>query len=505
MKLSGLDKIMAERRAKADRIRSDGGNPYANDFDPTHTLAGARAEFGESAPGMSETEGHPAIRLAGRVMGKNRKGKMMFLRLRDRSSTEADPQFQVVVTRDSMGGPEAYQAFHQTVDVGDIVGVEGPVFRTNRGELSVLGSSGRVLTKTARPLPDKFHGLTDKETRLRQRYVDLIMNMEVREVFRIRTRVMRFTRDFFESRDFMEVETPMMQVVAGGATARPFKTHHNALNIPLFLRVAPELYLKRLVVGGFERVYELNRNFRNEGVSQKHNPEFTMLEFYQAYADYKDLIATTEAYFQGLCQAVHGEGVTTLQYGEHTLEFGKPFAQYTVREALVQIGEVDEAQTTTLEGLHAVATERGVSFDPAQPYGKMLVYLFEELCEAKLIQPTFITRYPLAVSPLSRKADDDPEWVDRFELFIGGNEIANGFSELNDPEDQRSRFEDQMAQRAAGDDEAMPIDEDYIRALEYGMPPTAGEGIGMDRVVMLMANRQSIREIIFFPHMRPEV
>ncbi len=479
-KLSGLEKIMAERLEKVARLREEGTHPYANDFKPTHTLVALRAETGEDAPGMSEIpEDAAEVRIAGRVMAKNRKGKMMFLRIRDRSSTEEDPRFQVVCTRDGMGGPEAYQAFHQTLDVGDIVAVEGPVFRTNRGELSVMGRRARVLTKSLRPLPEKFHGLTDKEVRFRQRYVDLIMNMDVREKFRTRSNVIQYTRRFFEDLDFMEVETPMMQVLAGGATARPFKTHHNALNIPLFLRIAPELYLKRLVVGGFERVFELNRNFRNEGLDQTHNPEFTMLEFYQAYATYEDLMDLTETYFRGLCQSVHG--TTTATYDGHTIDYGKPFQRWTVREAINEVAGIDSQET-----------------------GKALMQQFDEHVEHKLIQPTFITAYPLAVSPLSRKSDEDPQWVDRFELFIAGQEIANGFSELNDPADQRARFEDQMAQRAAGDDEAHPIDDDYVRALEYGMPPTAGQGIGMDRVVMLMADCQSIREVIFFPHMRPE-
>ena len=497
-----LNRLMEERAAKADRMREAGGHPYANDFRPTHTLVALRTEVGESAPGMGDiAEDAERIRIAGRVMAKNRKGKMMFLRIRDRSSTVADSRFQVVMTRDGMGEDE-YQAFHQSVDVGDIIGVEGPVFETNRGELSVFGNTARVLTKSLRPLPEKFHGLTDKETRLRQRYVDLIMNMEVRETFRTRAQVIQFTRRFFEDRDFMEVETPMMAPLAGGATAKPFTTHHNALSIDLYLRIAPELYLKRLVVGGFERVFELNRNFRNEGMSQKHNPEFTMLEFYQAYATYEDLIQLTEDYFSGLAVAVKGN--TDVPYGDHTIRFAKPFARYTVKESLTQLAEVAPERLETLESLHAVAKERHVEFDPKQPYGKMLVYLFEELVEHKLIQPTFITQYPLAVSPLSRKNDSDPEYVDRFEFFVGGNEICNAFSELNDPVDQRARFEDQVAQRAAGDDEAHPIDLDYVRALEYGMPPTAGEGIGIDRVVMLMTDQPSIREVIFFPHMRPE-
>jgi lysyl-tRNA synthetase class 2 len=428
-------------------------------------------------------------------------GKAAFVRVRDRSSTVEVPNLQLYIRKDRVGD-EAFSLFKKAIDVGDFLGVAGPTFQTKRGELSVMATELQILTKSLRPLPEKWHGLTDKETRFRQRYADLIMSMEVREVFQTRSRLVSFVRTYLEALDFMEVETPMMQPLAGGATARPFETYHNALNIQLFLRVAPELYLKRLVVGGFERVYELNRNFRNEGMSPKHNPEFTMLEFYMAHATYEDLIELTQDLLSKLCQHLHG--TDELTYGEHTISMKAPFARYTVRESLHEIAGLSDSETGSLEGLHAAAGQRNIDFDPDQNYGKMLMYLFDELVEAHLIQPTFITQYPLSVSPLSRKNDTDPQWVDRFELFIAGNELANAFSELNDPVDQSARFEDQMAQREAGDEEAHPIDRDYIRALEYGMPPAAGEGIGIDRLVMLMTNQQSIREVIFFPHMRPE-
>ncbi len=493
---------MTVRLDKVERLRELGENPYANGFSISHTLAQVRKEADEYAAEMSTIdEASPRYQVAGRVMAINQMGKASFVRLRDRSATVDEPNFQIYVRKDRIGD-DAYSQFKQMLDLGDIVGAVGPVFRSRRGELSLVVEEFHLLTKSIRPLPDKWAGLTDKETRFRQRYADLIMSLEVRETFRTRAKILQYTRNFFESRDYMEVETPMMQVVAGGATARPFETFHNALGIPLYLRIAPELYLKRLVVGGFERVFELNRNFRNEGMSPKHNPEFTMLEFYQAYATYEDLIELTEELLAGMCQSVRGD--SSIAWGEHEISFQRPFARFTVQEALVELGEVPHERTETLDELQSVAKERGVHCEATWSYGKLLVHLFEELCEPKLIQPTFITKYPVAVSPLSRKTDGEPDWVDRFELFIGGNEVANGFSELNDPGDQRQRFEDQMLEREAGDDEAHPIDNDYIRALEYGLPPTAGEGIGIDRLVMLLTGQQSIREVILFPHMRPE-
>lgn len=493
---------MTVRLEKAERLRELGQNPYPNGFQVSHTLAEVRAEAAETAAEMSAiTDDSPRYRVAGRAMAINLMGKASFARIRDRSATGDEPNFQIYIRKDRIG-EEAYDQFRQMVDMGDIVGAVGPVFRSRRGELSLLVEEFHLLTKSMRPLPDKWAGLTDKETRYRQRYADLIMSLEVRDTFRTRAKILSFIRGFFENRDYMEVETPMMQTIAGGATARPFETFHNALGIPLYLRIAPELYLKRLVVGGFERVYELNRNFRNEGMSPKHNPEFTMLEFYQAYATYEDLIDLTEELLSDMCASVRG--TQEVEWGDHTISFQRPFARFTVQEALTELANIPSEQTQSLEQLQAVATERNVDIDPKWSYGKLLVHLFEELCEHLLIQPTFITRYPVAVSPLSRKTDGETDWVDRFELFIGGNEVANGFSELNDPADQRQRFEEQMAARDAGDDEAHPIDHDYIRALEYGLPPTAGEGIGIDRIVMLLTGQQTIREVILFPHMRPE-
>ncbi|HIA04520.1 MAG TPA: lysine--tRNA ligase [Myxococcales bacterium] len=500
--MDDYNEIMRTRAAKAEQLRSLGHNPFANNFNVTHTLAQVRNDVTQELPSMGDiADDATYYRLAGRVMAVNDMGKAAFVRIRDRSCTPEEPNLQLYVRKDRIG-EEAFNLFKSSIDVGDFVGAMGPVFQTRRGELSVMVTELQILTKSIRPLPEKWHGLTDKETRFRQRYADLIMSMEVREVFKTRARLVSFVRNFLEQRDFMEVETPMMQPLAGGATARPFETYHNALNIPLFLRVAPELYLKRLVVGGFERVYELNRNFRNEGMSPKHNPEFTMLEFYMAHATYEDLIELTQEMLCELCQHLHGTDSVT--YGEHTISLKAPFARYTVRESLREIGKLDDTDTDTLEALHAAAEARSINFDPAQSYGKMLMHMFDELVESKLIQPTFITQFPLEVSPLSRRNDSAPEWVDRYELFVAGNELANAFSELNDPVDQQARFEDQMVQREAGDDEAHPIDRDYIRALEYGMPPTAGQGIGIDRLVMLMTGQQSIREVIFFPHMRPE-
>ncbi len=496
-----LNQVMRIRLDKAEAMRAAGKNPYANDWAVSHTLEEVRAAADANAPDMNGIPAEaPRFRVAGRVMAKNELGKAAFLRLRDRSSTEAAPVFQVYLKSDA--NPDAWALLNEFVDIGDIVGVSGPAFRTRRGELSILVEGFVLLTKAVRPLPDKWHGVTEKETRYRQRYADLIMNLDVREVFRVRSKVTRYLRDFFEARDFTEVETPMLQVLAGGAAARPFETWHNALGIPLYMRIAPELFLKRLVVGGLERVFEMNRNFRNEGMSPRHNPEFTMLEFYQAYATYEDLIVLTEELLNGLAQHVHGSD--EIPFGEHRISFARPFRRYSVEEALVEVAGASPEAVKTHEGLVALATERGLAFDPSVSRAKLLIHIFENLCEKALIQPTFITRYPSEVSPLSRKNDQDPEWVDRFELYIAGNEVSNAFSELNDPVDQRGRFEDQMKERDKGDAEAHPVDHDYIRALEYGMPPTAGQGIGVDRIVMLFANRDTIREVIFFPHMRPE-
>jgi lysyl-tRNA synthetase class 2 len=405
------------------------------------------------------------------------------------------------VQRDEL--PEGrYQAF-KAWDVGDILGAEGTLFKTKTGELSVKVDSLRLLTKSLRPLPEKFHGLSDMETRYRQRYVDLIMNEPVREIFRTRTRIIQSIRNYLNARDFLEVETPMMQSIPGGATARPFATHHNALDMQLFLRIAPELYLKRLVVGGFEKVYEINRNFRNEGLSTRHNPEFTMLEFYEAYVTYHELMDLTEDLLRTLTRDVLG--TTTVSYQGETYDFGQPFQRLTVKEAILKYNpDLNAAELEDEQKARAVAERLGIPLKDGYGLGKVWIEIFEKTAESRLKDPTFITAYPTEVSPLARRNDEDPFVTDRFEFFVGGREIANGFSELNDYEDQAERFRLQVQEKEAGDDEAMHFDADYLRALEHGMPPTAGEGIGIDRLVMLFTDSPSIRDVLLFPHMRPE-
>jgi lysyl-tRNA synthetase class 2 len=422
-------------------------------------------------------------------------GKASFFHIQDRSG-----RIQVYARKDRLGEP-GYTLF-QSMDVGDIVGVWGHLFRTKTGELTLEAEGIRLLTKCLRPLPEKWHGLADIEARYRQRYVDLMVTPEVRNIFEKRSHLVRLIRRFFEERDFLEVETPMMQAIPGGAEARPFVTHHNTLNMELYLRVAPELFLKRLLVGGFERVFELNRNFRNEGISVRHNPEFTMLEFYQAYATYEDLIRLTEELLVAIAEEIVGS--LQVSYGGHLIDLKPPWQRLTLKEAVVKYGGASETEIVTLEGLQGFAKAQGLLVDPTVPYGNLLVEVFEQVAEFQLIQPTFMTGYPLEVSPLARKNDVNSALVDRFELYIGGRELANAFSELNDPADQRQRFLRQMEARNAGDDTASPIDEDYVRALEYGMPPAAGEGIGIDRLVMFFTDSPSIRDVIFFPLLRPQ-
>ncbi|MBI5446245.1 MAG: lysine--tRNA ligase, partial [Deltaproteobacteria bacterium] len=397
-------------------------------------------------------------------------------------------------------GPEAFDLFQQ-MDVGDFLGAAGPLFRTRTGELTLEARQLRLLTKSLRPLPEKWHGLTDKETRYRQRYVDLIANPEVRRTFELRSRMIQLIREYFLELDFLEVETPMMQPIPGGATARPFVTHHNALDMTLYLRVAPELYLKRLLVGGLERVFEINRNFRNEGLSNQHNPEFTMLEFYQAYATYEDLMALTERLLSQVASRLLG--TTRIRFRGAEINLAPPWTRLTVKEGVLRYGELSAAQVEDPGELAAYARRLGVDAAGMTP-GKLLTEVFEQVAEPQLVQPTFVTQYPVDVSPLSRRNEAQTEFVDRFELYVGGAEIANGFSELNDPVDQMDRFRQQAVQKAAGDEEAHWIDEDYVRALEYGMPPAAGEGIGIDRFAMLLTDSPSIRDVILFPHMRPE-
>ena len=435
----------------------------------------------------------PIFNLAGRMMAINRFGKAAFIRFRDRSG-----QLQAYIRKDRIGD-EAYNLFKQ-LDVGDFVGLSGGMFKTKTGEWTLLASELKLLCKAIRPLPEKFHGLKDPEKRYRQRYLDLMMNADVRDLFVKRSRIIQEVRNFFLERDFLEVETPMMQPVPGGAEAEPFKTHHNALGMDLFLRIAPELYLKRLVVGGFERVFEINRNFRNEGVSTQHNPEFTMLEFYQAYATFSDLMELTEQLVSTVAHAVTGS--TVLSYQNNPIELAGPWRRITLQKALVDIGGLDSALLSDKDALLNFAAQSGIKITKTGRLGKVVTKLFDALVEPQLIQPTFITGYPAEVSPLSRRSDEEPDITERFELFIAGREIANGFSELNDPVDQKSRFAQQVENRKAGDQEAHLMDEDYIEALEYGMPPTAGEGIGIDRLVMLLTDAISIREVILFPHMK---
>ena len=490
------NRLIAERREKLHALKAE-ANAYPNDFRPNTNAAVLQQRFvDDDTETLAEVE--ESFALAGRIMAKRVMGKIAFVKIQDGSGF-----IQFVVQRDNL--PEGlYQRFKQW-DVGDIIGGTGAIFRTQKGELSVKPRELRLLTKSLRPLPEKYHGLTDTETRYRQRYVDLIMNEDSKKVFLTRSKIIRFIRDFMEApgREFLEVETPMMHPIPGGAVARPFVTHHNALNLQMFLRIAPELYLKRLTVGGLERVYEVNRNFRNEGVSTRHNPEFTMLEFYWAYADYRDLIDLTESMLRGLAETICGG--TNVEYQDQTLDFSAPFDCMSVEASVRKFNpDLADADLWDMATLMAACDRHEIHIDDSWGEGKLLIELFDATVEAQLINPTFITSYPTEVSPLSRRNDENPLITDRFELFIAGREIANGFSELNDPEDQAARFQEQVSQKDAGDLEAMHYDADYIRALEYGMPPTAGEGIGIDRLVMLFTNSSSIRDVLLFPYMRPE-
>ena len=483
--------LFEKRMKKIQELKNKNVNLFPNDYQVSHTVEDVKAAIDANPDALKEDE--PEFILAGRMMAINRFGKAAFIRFSDRTG-----QMQAYVRKDKVGS-EAYTDFKQ-FDIGDFVGVKGGLFQTKTGEWTVLANDIKLLCKSVRPLPEKFHGLKDPEKRYRQRYIDLIMNPEVRDIFVKRSRIIETLRQSLLNRDFLEVETPMMQPIPGGAEAEPFITHHNALGMDLYLRIAPELYLKRLVVGGFERVFEINRNFRNEGVSTQHNPEFTMLEFYQAYATHKDLMNLTEDIFKEIAAKVNGSEVVT--YQGQTIDFGEKFKRLPLLTSLESIGGVDPAILDNKEKLTAFASEKGIKLTKTKRIGKIITKLFDVLVEPHLIQPTFITEYPVEVSPLSRRSDKDPALTERFELFIAGREIANGFSELNDPEDQKGRFLQQVEDRTAGDKEAHFMDEDYIEALEYGMPPTAGEGIGIDRLVMLFTDAASIREVIFFPHMK---
>lgn len=489
------NKLIAQRRGKLTQLRNH-GNPFPNDF-RRNTMAGElHAEYGEKDAEALEALGL-RVQVAGRMMSRRVMGKASFAHLQDMSG-----RIQLFVQRDNLPEGQYNGLFKKDLDLGDIIGAEGVLFRTKTGELSVKVDSVRLLTKSLRPLPEKFHGLTDQEQRYRQRYLDLIMNEASRQTFRVRTHIVQFIRGFLNARAFMEVETPMMQVIPGGAAARPFTTYHNALDMDLFLRIAPELYLKRLVVGGFEKVYEINRNFRNEGLSTRHNPEFTMLEFYEAYADHSDLMNLTEEMLRAL--AIEVLGTTQVQYQGETYDFAKPFDRMTVRESILRFNpDIDAADLASLEAARVVAGRLDIPLKDNYGLGKIQIEIFEKTVEHRLKDPTFITAYPTEVSPLARRNDADPFVTDRFEFFVGGREIANGFSELNDAEDQAERFRKQVAEKDAGDLEAMHFDADYINALEHGMPPTAGEGIGIDRLVMLFTDSPSIRDVLLFPHMRP--
>jgi lysyl-tRNA synthetase class 2 len=484
--------IIENRRKKITDLKNTKINLFPNDFIVLHTVRDIMEEI-ETSPHLLTPE-HPVFVVAGRMMAVNRFGKASFIRFRDRTG-----QLQAYIRKDKIGD-EAYHLFKQ-MDIGDFVGLKGGMFQTKTGEWTLLVNELQLVCKSTRPLPEKFHGLKDPEKRFRRRYIDLIMNSDVKDIFLKRSKIIQLIRTFLLDRDFLEVETPMMQPIPGGAEATPFVTYHNALGIDLFLRIAPELYLKRLVVGGFERVFEINRNFRNEGVSTRHNPEFTMLEFYQTYASYEHMMDLTEQMFRYIAREVMGS--TTISYQGNAIDLGTKWRRISLAGALEEYGGIDSGLLNDREGLLELADSKNIKINKIGRKGKIITKLFDILVEPKLMQPTFITGYPVEVSPLSRKNDTDPNLTDRFELFIAGHEIANGFSELNDPEDQEQRFLQQTADRNAGDNEAHYMDKDYIEALEYGMPPTAGEGIGIDRLVMLFTDVSSIREVILFPHMKP--
>ena len=486
------NEIIRQRRAQLQELR-ERGNAYPNDFRRNILAADLHARYDDKDREQLEGETEK-FSLTGRMMSRRIMGKVSFAHIRDMSG-----QIQLFIRRDNLSD-DTYSEFKRW-DIGDIIAVTGSIFRTKTGELSIQVEFIRLLVKSLRPLPEKFHGLSDQETRYRRRYLDLITNEETRETFRTRTRVINHIRAYLSASGFLEVETPMMQAIPGGAAARPFITHHNSLDMDLYLRIAPELYLKRLVIGGFEKVFEINRNFRNEGLSLQHNPEFTMLEFYWAYAGYEDMMSLTEAMFRSLATEVKGE--TTIEYQGETYDFSRDFRRMTVQEALLSYNpDLSAGDLKNLDKLRSVAAVKGVEVKESYGVGKLQVELFEKTVESRLGQPTFITSYPIEVSPLSRRNDAQPDLADRFELFVGGREIANGFSELNDPDDQAERFRIQAEGKASGDEEAMHYDADYLMALEYGMPPTAGEGIGIDRLVMLLTDSASIRDVILFPQLR---
>jgi lysyl-tRNA synthetase class 2 len=488
------NQVIEERRGKLAALRK-AGIAFPNDFERKHLSGDLHAEFGaKSHDELEALQVHVAV--AGRMMLKRVMGKASFATVQDMSG-----RIQLFISNNDTG-EEAHNAFKH-YDLGDIIGAVGVLFKTKTGELSVRVSQVRLLTKALRPLPEKFHGLSDQEQKYRQRYLDLITNEDTRRVFVIRTRIIQAIREFFIQHGYLEVETPMLQAIPGGAAAKPFITHHNALDMEMYLRIAPELYLKRLIVGGFEKVFEINRNFRNEGLSTRHNPEFTMLEFYEAYRDYKYLMDFSERLLREVAQKVLGK--TVISYQGTEMDLGKPFDRLTMVQAIQKYHpQFTTAQLNDRDFVVAELTDLKAKYKPEDGIGGLQLSLFEELAEAHLLEPTFIVDYPIEVSPLARSSDKNPAITERFELFIAGREIANGFSELNDAEDQAARFDAQVAAKEAGDEEAMFKDSDFVRALEYGLPPTAGEGIGIDRLVMLLTDSASIRDVILFPHMRPE-
>ena len=487
------NELIAQRREQLKQLREN-GQAFQNDFRRDSLSIDLLQQYGEKTKEELE-EANISVAVAGRMMTRRIMGKASFAHIQDMTG-----QIQLYIRRDDLD-EGIYNEQFKKWDIGDIVGATGVLMKTNKGELSIHVDNIRLLTKSLQPLPEKYHGLTDQETKYRQRYVDLIMNEETRHTFLLRSRIIEFIRNYLKQASFLEVETPMMHVIPGGATARPFITHHNSLDMDLYLRIAPELYLKRLIVGGFERVFEINRSFRNEGLSPRHNPEFTMLEFYQAYADYEDLMNLTEDMLRNMTHELFGSHVITYQETEY--DFSQPFTRMTLLDAVQKYNpDITTESLQSIEQLRSIAEKNGANIEESYGLGKLQLEIFEATVEEKLIEPTFITRYPTEVSPLARLNDDDPFVTDRFELFIGGREIANGFSELNDPEDQAARFQKQVADKDAGDQEAMHYDDDYITALEYGMPPTAGEGIGIDRLVMLLTDSPTIRDVILFPHMR---
>ncbi len=489
------NKIIAERRAKLAKLREEGFN-YPNDFARDQMAEKLDAAYGELSSEALETRQIRAT-VAGRLMLKRVMGKASFGVVQDHTG-----RIQIYVSDDQTG--KDVHAAYKHWDIGDIVGASGVLFKTRTGELTLRATALRLLSKSLRPLPEKWHGLTDVEQRYRQRHIDLLMNEHSRWTFAVRSRVVQALRDFMGASNYLEVETPMLQPIPGGATARPFRTHHNALDMDLYLRIAPELYLKRLVVGGMEKVYEINRNFRNEGISTKHNPEFTMMEVYCAYTNFTYMMSLVEVLLRHAAQSALG--TASVSYQGRTLDFGKPFARLSMSDAIRKYAPEywSNAQLHDRDFLAGKLTEFGVAFDDNAGWGALHLMLFETLAEKNLIEPTFIIDFPAEVSPLARRYDRNPEVAERFELFIDGKEIANGFSELNDPEDQAERFREQARLKDAGDQEAMYYDDDYVRALEYGLPPTAGAGIGIDRLVMLLTDSPSIRDVIYFPHMRPE-